>query len=148
MSEIFLQKQSKALIPYRPEDDELLAELKDNQVIVLKVVSKGARKSRSFKQLSLVMAALRVVVANTENPNWDTVPKAKLSLKVALSYIDPGAAVVGPGGSVVLCYRSFSYSALGHMESCRLFDRAFPVLAKVIGVTEEDLIEMAMERNY
>jgi hypothetical protein len=148
MSEIFLQKQSKTLIPYRPEDDELLAELKDNQVSVWKLVSKGARKSRSFKQLSLVMAALRVVVANTENPNWDTVPKAKLSLKVALGYIDTDSAVVSPSGQVILNYRSFSYRDLGHMAACKLFDRAFPILANVIRVDEEDLIEMAMERNY
>ena len=148
MSEIFLQKQSKALIPYRPEDDELLAELKDNQVIVLKVVSKGARKSRSFKQLSLVMAALRVVVANTENPNWDTVPKAKLSLKVALGYIDTDSAVVSPSGQVILNYRSFSYRDLGHMEATKLLDRAFPILAGVIGVDEEDLLQMAGDREY
>ena len=34
------------------------------------------------------------------------------------------------------------------MEACHLFDRAFPILANVIRVDEEDLIEMAMERNY
>ena len=148
MSEIFLQKQSKTLIPYRPEDDELLAELKDNQVSVWKLVSKGARKSRSFQQLKLVMAALRVVVANTENHNWNTVPKAKLSLKVALGYIDTDSAVVSPSGQVILNYRSFSYRDLGHMAACKLFDRAFPILAGVIGVDEGDLLEMAMQRNY
>ena len=148
MTEIFLQKQNQTLHPYRPEDNDLLLELKDNQVSVWKLVSKGARKSRSFKQLSLVMAALRVVVANTENPNWDTVPKAKLSLKVALGYIDTDSAVVSPSGQVILNYRSFSYRDLGHMAACKLFDRAFPILAGVIGVDEEALLEMAMQRNY
>jgi hypothetical protein len=147
MKNAMFQNLDKTLVPYRPEDLELITELKPNQVSVWTLKSKGINKQRSFQQLKLVMAALRVVVANSEDPNWDTVPKAKLSLKVALSYIDPGSAVVSPGG-VVLNYRSFGYEDLKHMEACMLFDRAFPILASVIGVDSDVLVQNAMEGRY
>jgi hypothetical protein len=147
MKHAMLQKIDNMLHPFRQEDEELISELKPNQVSVWTLQSKGVQKQRSFQQLKLVMAALRVVVANSEDPNWDTVAKAKLSLKVALSYIDPGSAVVSPGG-VVLNYRSFGYEDLKHMEATLLFDRAFPILAKVIGVDSEVLVQNAMEGRY
>ena len=78
----------------------------------------------------------------------DTVDKAKLSLKVALNYIDPDSAVVSPSGQVILNYRSFSYEDLGHMEACKLFDRALEYMAGVLRVDVEDLVKMAKDREY
>ena len=147
MKGVMLQRIDNALYPYRPEDEEFISELKPNQVSVWNLQSKGVTKQRSFQQLKLVMAAIRVVVANTEDLNWNTVDKAKLSLKVALNYIDPSAAVVGPAG-VVLKYRSFGYADLPHMEACRLFDRALEYMAGVLQVDVEDLVQMAMDRAY
>jgi len=148
MKNIMLQKSDNTLYPFRPEDEEALAEIKENQVLVLKVVSQGVKKKRSFQQLKLFMQAIRVVVYNTEDPNWETVDRAKLSLKVALGFIDPNSAVVAPDGSVVLNYRSFGYENLPAMEANHIFDRAFPVLAKVIGVDVDALLEMAKKREY
>jgi hypothetical protein len=148
MKHVMLQKAEGALHPFTPEDEDVIAELKPNQVSVWSLDVKGVLKQRSFQQLKLVMAAIRVVVANTEDPNWETVDKAKLSLKIALSYVDPDAAVVLPDGTVVLNYRSFGYADLGHMEACNLFDRAFPILAGVLQVDAEDLVQMAMEGQY
>lgn len=143
-----IQKVSGQIVPFTPEDEEFFGELKENQVTTWALKSKGARKQRSFQQLKLLMAAIRVVVHNTDHPNWNTVDRAKLSLKVALNYIDQNSAVVAPDGHVILNYRSFGFEHLGHMEACRLFDRAFPQLAYVIGVSEDELIQAAKEKRY
>jgi hypothetical protein len=42
--------------------------------------------------------------------------------------------------------RSISYAELSHIEACNFFDRAFPIMAKMIGVTTEKLLENA-EKN-
>ena len=146
---IGLQLNNRCLHPYTDEDWERLENLKENQVVLVKVLSKGFKKQRSYQQLKLFHAAISVVVANTDHPNWNTKAKAKLSLKVALNFVDESAMVYNERtGQVVVKYRSFGYDDLEHMEACRVFDRAWPILAKVIGVTGEELLDAAHRGDY
>jgi hypothetical protein len=140
-STIVCQKRNGVFVPYLPEDVSKCDEYKENQLTTHKVT--GVRKERSYPQLKMLHAALKTVVENTENKNWNTIEKAKLSLKVALNYIDQGVVIVDPQGNVIFKYRSFGYADLQHMDACKLFDRAFPILAAVIGVAEDVLLAEA-----
>ena len=149
---LLLQKTTKwgndILVPFDPESVEAVKELKENQPIECKVNELGAKKSRSVAQFNLFHAALRVVAFNSEQPNWSTLARAKLSLKVALNYIDHDSAIVRPDGTVVLNYRSFSFAALPSMEANHIFDRGFVVLAGVIGVSVDEILRAAQNREY
>ena len=140
MIEVILQLQEDySTHPFAEEDLEKLKEYKPNQLLRCKIW--GARKPRSLQQLKLLHALLRKTVESTKHPNWNSLSKAKFSLKVALHYVDEGVTAVDKHGTVHFSYRSFGYEDLPHMEACRLFERAWPILAKVIGVSEDELLE-------
>ena len=141
MIEIAAQMRKGIPHPFSQEDMEALKEYKENQIIRMKTY--GVQKERSLKQLRLLHGVIRTVVASTKHPNWSSLPKAKFSLKVALHYVNEGVTAVDRHGTVHFSYRSFGYADLPHMEACRLFERAWPILAKVIGVSEDELLENA-----
>ena len=141
MKEIAFQKRKGVAVPYLPEDEEKWADFKENQITKHKVT--GTTKERSWLQLKMLHAALKTVVENTEHKNWNSLEKAKLTIKVELNYYDPGVIIVDSQGNVHMKYRSFGYEDLGHMEACKLFDRAWPILAKVIGITVDELLAEA-----
>ncbi len=144
MNTIIFQKKKGMPIPFSPEDEAMWAGYKENQLTTHKVT--GSRKQRSYQQLKMLHAALRTVVANTEDKNWNSMAKAKLHLKVELNYIDEGVIIVDSQNNVVVGYRSFGYDDLKHLEANKVFDRAWPILAGVIGVTVEELLENAEEK--
>lgn len=137
MKEIAFQKKGKYAVPHSEDDVEKWANYKDNQIVKAKV--QGFQKQRSIAQLGLMMACIKEVVKNTEQENWSSKDRAKLSLKALLNFVDSSASVV-IDNKVIIKYRSFSFDNLKHMEACNLFDRAFPLLAGVIGKTAEELI--------
>jgi transcriptional regulator with PAS, ATPase and Fis domain len=139
VKEIAFQKRNGVPVPFTDEDADKWAEFKENQITRHKV--SGVTKERSWKQLKMLHACLKLVANNTESKNWNTLEKAKLSLKVALNFYDEGVVVVDKQGNVHMKYRSFGYESLPHMEANRLFDRAWPYLAGVIGITVEDLLK-------
>ena len=146
---IGFQKRNGLAVPFSDDDEAAYSEFKENQVTLFEVKTKGTTKQRSWEQLKLFGAALRVVVTNTEDQNWNTLDKAKLSLKIELNFVDQNAIVYNERTrQVVVKYRSFGYDGLRHMEACNVFNRSWPILAKVIGVTEETLIEMAKTKQY
>lgn len=138
MKEICFQKRGGIPVPLTDEDAAAWSEYKENQITKHKVT--GAKKQRSWQQLKMLHACLKLVSENTEDPNWNTPEKAKFSLKIALDYINRDAIVVDKRGNVHMQYRSFGYQDLGHMEACKLFERAWPILAGVIGVSESELL--------
>ena len=140
MKEIAFQKIGDKAMPFTEEDLEKWSNYKDNQVVKAKI--SGFQKQRSVHQLGLLMACIKIVVDNTENENWSSKERAKLSLKAMLNYVDSSASIVYQN-KVIIKYRSFSFKDLKHMEACKLFDRAFPLLAGVIGITEDELIANA-----
>lgn len=138
MKEIAFQKIGGVPVPFTGDDFDKWSEFKENQITRHKVV--GVKKERSWNQLKMLHACLKLVASNTDSKNWNTVEKAKLSLKVALNFYDEGVIVVDKQGNVHMKYRSFGYESLPHMEANKLFDRAWPYLAGVIGVSVEELL--------
>lgn len=141
MIEVALQYRDNAFYPYSQEDLEASKEFRDNQIIKARLT--GVKKERSYKQLKMFHGVLRTVAENARHPNWNSLPKAKFSLKVALNYVNEGVVAVDRQGTVHFSYRSFGYADLPHMEACNVFDRSWPILAKVLGITEEKLLENA-----
>ena len=138
MKEIAFQKRNGIPVPFTNEDAEKWANFAENQVTKHKV--SGVRKERSYQQLKMIHSCLKLVVENTEQSNWNSLEKAKLSLKVALNFFDPGVVIVDKQGTVHMKYRSFGYDDLEHMEANHVFDRALPILAGVIGVSVEEML--------
>jgi mRNA-degrading endonuclease HigB of HigAB toxin-antitoxin module len=141
MIKIACQINKNKLVPFSQEDLDELKKYKQNQVVDVTV--KGTRKARSYPQLQTLHCALRTVAENAKDANWNTPEKAKQSLKVELQYIDLNRSVVDKNGNFHPYYRSFGYDDLDHMEACNLFDRSWPVLAAVINITVEELLENA-----
>ena len=141
MNVISFQKKNGIPVPFLPEDQEKWDEYKENQITKHKV--SGYRKQRSWQQLKLLHVCLIKVSENTDLRYWNTLKKAKHSLKVELHYIDPSATIVDRQGNIHFKYRSFGYDDLAHMDACKLFDRAWPILAEVIGVSVEELLAEA-----
>ena len=64
-------------------------------------------------------------------------------VKVKLRHIKRFKVV---NGVTVVEVDSISYARLDHLEACGFFDRAFPVLAGMIGVTVDELMQAIAER--
>lgn len=141
MIEIAVQQQNSTLKPFSPEDAEALKNFKPNQILRAKV--SGIRKVRSVPQLRLFFACCRTVVDNTEDPNWNNVDKVKNQVKIALQFIDLNKSIVDEKGIFHPHYRSICFAELGHLEANNFFDRAWPILAKKIGVSVDDLLRNA-----
>lgn len=121
-----------------------------NQMVRYKIWSIGAQKQRSVKALNLLMACCKTVADNTDDPQWNTKDKVKKQLKVALNFIDINKTIVDPSGTAHFHYRSFSFKDLAHMESVKVFDISYPILAGKIGLTVDELIDntKANMRSY
>lgn len=143
MKIISFQNVKGHLVPFSPEDKELLASFKENQILVAKV--SGTTKERSLRQLRLFFACCRTVVENTEDINWNNVDKVKNQVKVQLQFIDMQKSTVVKG-IFYPHYRSISFTELNFMGANNFFDQAFPILAKQIGISTQELLENA-ERN-
>lgn len=141
MKEIVLQKQDKTGSPFSQEDIDRWNEYKDNQLIRCKTY--GVQKPRSYQQLKLFWACCRKVADNTKDQHWNHPDKVAFQVKIKLQFVDMTKTIVDANGNVHLWYRSISYAELPHMMACNFFDRAFPIMAKKIGITTDELLKNA-----
>lgn len=148
--EIGLQRGTADIwMPNTEEDLELTRTFKANQIIVCKITGGWNKKQRSFQQLSLLMAAIRVCVYQSRDPNWSTVKKAKMALKYGIGYFDEESQYYHKDLDLVITKPgSFSYDSLDHMDACKVFDKAFMFMADHLGIPVEQLIDHAMRREY
>lgn len=138
MIEISCQLHNQTLHPLSDEDREALREYQPNQIVRVKV--KGVRHPRSYLQLKMFWAACKQVADNTDDPGWDTKDKVAEQVKIGLRYIDYWMHIQG---ALVIKTKSISYKDLPHIMACRLFDRAWPIMAKKIGITVDELLAEA-----
>ena len=135
MKEVSLQLKNNVLYPFSQEDKDRLREFKDNQILMAKLT--GAKKPRSVAQLNTYWSGCRVVANNLEGMSKEDVDfEVKLRLKHIQAFrVVKGVTYVELG--------SIAFRNLDHIESCGFFKRAWPVMAKMIGVTEDALLAMA-----
>jgi hypothetical protein len=136
MIEIALQLGSDyRLKPPSHEDLEALKAYSPNQILRAKLT--GFKKPRSYQQLKLYWACCRAISENLENMTKEDVD---FHVKIKLKHwknarVVNGVTIIEPG--------SISFVELNHLEACNFFDRAFPVMAKMIGVSTEELLKNA-----
>jgi len=128
-------RSGDTILPFSVEDLDAIRELPVQ--VAIRSQFAVARKQRSYQQLKLWWACCRQVAENTDDPNWDHPKKVAEQVKLALQYLD---SYMVANGVVHLVTGSLGYDAIGHLEACRFFERAWPILADKIGVTVEDLL--------
>lgn len=139
MKEILAQFNGKTFTPYTLQDEADTSEFKANQICRLQIY--GAEKARSAPQLKMFWVLCKRVMENTGDQHWNTEEKVAGQVKVALNFIDLSKTFVDPQGNVHVHYRSISYKELKHMEACKFFDRAWPVLAGKLGISVDELLK-------
>ena len=144
MIEIAIQQTPDGnLKPYSREDAEELKNFKPYQILRAKIT--GVAKDRSVPQNAMLHACVRFVADNTDDIQWNDPAKTKIQLKHLLHYYK--TTVVLPDGSIHFELDSFSFARLKQMKANKIFDRAWPFLAKKIGITVDNLLKNA-DKHY
>ena len=130
-----LQPGYKILTVTSKDDQEALKNFLPNQILRAKLT--GVKKPRSLRQLGLYWACCRAVARNMEGKTEEDID---FDVKMELKHIKAFRIVKGV---TIVEVDSISFVNLPHLEACNFFDRAFPVMAKMIGVTTEDLLKNA-----
>lgn len=134
MIECALQcKPDGSLHPFSQEDLEKIKGFSPNQVLKAKLW--GAKKPRSYIQLKLYWACCRTVVENLDGMSPEDVD---FEVKVQLKHIRAFRVV---DKVTFIEVDSIAFKNLPHLEACNFFDRAFPVMAKMISVSVEELLQ-------
>lgn len=136
---IQLQGDNKTLKVVTEEGLERIREFKPNQILRAKLY--GAKKPRSILQLNLYWACAATVAENLEGVTKEDVD---FEVKVTLKHIKAFKVIKG---ATFIEVDSIAFRNLPHLEACNFFDRAFPVMAKMIGVPTEKLLEYAGEQQ-
>jgi len=127
--------------PFSEEAREELSRFKENQII--SGVFTGIMKERSVPQHRLFFACMRAVADNTDDSEWSDVDKVKIQLKHLLRFYK--SIHVLPCGTVHCELGSFSFSNLNQIHANKIVDRSLPILAKKIGLSEQELVKNAQE---
>lgn len=122
------------------EDHEALQEYGANQIVTAQLT--GFKKPRSLQQLRLYWACCNTVAENLEGQTKDDID---FETKIQVAKQHPGLIkrFKSIGGIVYMEPISISYQNMSHLEANRYFDLAFPVMAKMIGVSEQELLQNA-----
>jgi len=139
MIEIAIQRISKDTFKCFSEEDVEAAGEYDLMKILRAKIS-GAIRPRSYHQLQTFWCACRTVANNTQDKNWDNKDKVAEQVKIALQHIKSYIVV---GNNVHIVTGSISYADMKHLEACRFFDRAWPIMADKIGITVDELLKNA-----
>jgi len=142
MIEIALKRVGNALHPHSEEDRDRLLEFEPGQVLRARIT--GAQRPRSYDQLKLYWACCKTVAENIDNPALTTKQQVSFYVKVELRFIE---SMIVYDGQVHVLPRSISFAELPMAEACNFFDRAFAVMAKLLGITVYELTTQA-EENY
>jgi len=127
-----LQRDHKTLAVMSQDDADRLKEFHPNQILRAKIT--GVKKPRSVIQLNLYWACCQTVADNLDGVTKEEVD---FDVRVALRFIkrlkvSAGITYVEP--------HSISFANLQHIEACNYFDRAFPAMAKMIGISADELL--------
>ena len=139
MIEIYAQWNGKTFFPYSDKDQEEARGFKPNQIVRLKCY--GAEKPRSYIQLRLYWACAKTVSENHPQDLTRDDVDFEVKIKVAKHYPSMIRRFKSVDGTVFMEPISIAYRNMKHLEACNFFDRAFPIMAEMIGVTKEELLQ-------
>lgn len=140
MKDIAVQLRDNVLVPYSEKDLESLKEYKQNQILRAKIT--GAEKPRSYEQLKMYWALCKVVADNMEDMTPEDVD-FEVKIKVAKHHPSMIRRFRSVDGAVFMEPISIAYSNMKHLEACKFFDLSWPIMAKMIDVSPEELLQNA-----
>jgi hypothetical protein len=125
------------LRPFDEHSETTIKGFKPNQL--LKANISGTRKERSYKQLSTYMDCCGWVADNKDDETKESID---FEVRVQLRHLKGFKVINGVAFALV---DSISYDNLEHLEACNYFGRAFPVLAKMVGLTVDEMLRAVVE---
>jgi len=142
-------KQSFGLF-YMPYGDEAIEKSKGYKLFqILKSRFWGIKKPRSVAQLNTYFACCGLVSELlSDHTNIISKGDVDFEVKTRVAKDNPGMIkrfkVVG--GITYIEPISVSFSNMKHLEACKYFDKAFPIMASLVKLTDEKLITMTQQR--
>lgn len=131
MMEIYLKKTQGVLTPAYSTDQEQFSTLKNNTIYRAKIV-----KPRHPEHHQLVMALCNAVVHNDRTGLFPTVKSVLNKIKLNLGYIEGYQTI---DEKVVVILKSISFDAMDQTEFQEFWNKALPIVARLLGVTEYQL---------
>ena len=131
-------------LPFQDQDKETSKEFKLFQVVKTRIF--GFKKERSLKQLGLYWnRCTHVAELLSDHENQYTKEDIDFEVKVKVAKKSPSLIkrFKSVDGIVYMEPISIAFVNMQHLEACRFFPLAWPVMAKMINVSEEELLTMA-----
>jgi len=131
-------------LPFQDQDREASKEFKLFQVVKTRIF--GFKKERSLRQLGLYWnRCTHVAELLSDHENQYTKEDIDFEVKVKVAKKSPSLIkrFKSVDGIVYMEPISIAFVNMQHLEACRFFPLAWPVMAKMINVSEEELLTMA-----
>ena len=143
MRTVLLQRRGRILTPFSVEDLEAVKNFRENEPLIAKI--SGRKRPRSYQQLKWIHSILTITAANTEDPEWNTLEKAKFSVKVKIRFVKNIRTV---NGATFLDLRSFGYDDLDDPEEAnQVFNDVKAACAEHLGCDPEELAAQAKKES-
>jgi len=137
MNKILMQKQG---VNWKPYDEGSKLESRnymDNQVCEFSIKNAGAKKLRSIQQHGLYWGCITCLVRHEIRGITSKKAMAEL-VKIEADQID---SIIIINGKPNIVTKSESFDKMNHAESVDFINAVIPVMADMLGVTPEQLIE-------
>jgi len=137
MREILMQKQGPNWKPYGESSILESRNYIDNQVCQFLLKKAGAKKLRSIEQHGLYWGCITCLIRHEIYGITSKKAMAEL-VKIKAEQID---SIIIVNGKPNIVTKSESFDKMNHAESVDFMNSVIPVMADMLGVTEEQLIE-------
>jgi len=137
-----LVRVQNGFLPANPQAEEEMKNFPVGELVEMQL--KITENYRSLQQLNLYWWACHLVAMNTENRNWDSKEKVSEQIKIACQFIDHWILYENPKTKekwLNIKTKSISFSSLSHAEACKFFDKAFDLMAEIMGLDVDTFIE-------
>ncbi len=147
MIEIALQYKHGIYYPYSDADKDASKEHQDNQIVRGKLY--GVKKERSYLQLNTYWACCGFASEQLSD-HLKVWTKNDVDFEVKIRVAKENPAMIkrfkSVDGIVYMEPISIAIPNLPHIIACKYFDRAFPVMGSLVGISQEKLISEAKRR--
>ena len=137
MKAILMQKNGSYWKPYEPESILESRNYVDNQVCEFSIKKAGAKKLRSLQQHGLYWGCITCLIRHEVRGIKSKKAMAEL-VKIEADQID---SIIIVNGKPNIVTKSESFDKMNHAESVDFINTVLPVMADLLCVTEEQLIE-------
>lgn len=119
MKKLIMQKKNNSLIPVYSKDIEIMAKIKDNDMVSVEI-----RKARNPRQHALFFALLSCVLDNSEN--FKSMDEVLIFAKYKLGLIDMHTI----DGKVIITPKSIAFENMDNIEFTEVLIKALDIFAE------------------